>query len=213
MDNISSDDEFGMFLNIVQQNQEHLNIDRIAFNPNPGSYNPTTPKPARKAAARTNRTSNAVAGPSSKPAPAPKRGAKKGKQGNGDDVELVDLRSDEEVQDAAPPLKKTKTAKSSSDKPGPLNAKGRGKGEASGSDDVVMVVQVEEPEPPVQRSKPTKPQAKANHTVKVAPAQGVSVAEHERLKQQVERLQKQLDEVRLTIILFVSPLIEGIGIA
>ncbi|KAK7693802.1 hypothetical protein QCA50_003374 [Cerrena zonata] len=169
MDNISSDDEFG-------------------------SYNPTTPKPARKAATRTNRTSNAVAGPSSKPVPAPKRGAKKGKQGNGDDVELVDLRSDEEVQDAAPPLKKTKTAKSSSDKPGPLNAKGRGKGEASGSDDVVMVVQVEEPEPPVQRSKPTKPQAKASHTVKAAPAQGVSVAEHERLKQQVERLQKQLDE-------------------
>lgn len=113
----------------------------------------------------------------------------------------MDLRSDEEVREAAPPPKKIKTvtaAKPPADKVGPPNAKPKGKGKASGSDDVQIV------EPPVEReipSRATKPQAKAKGISKPPPAPGVSAAEHERLKQQLERLQKQLDEVRLVVVL------------
>ena len=110
---------------------------------------------------------------------------------------MTDLRSDNEVQETAPPPKKIKSslAKAPVEKTGPPAAKAKGKGKASGSDDVIVVGQGD-PRSPIPRPRGTKLSAKTTPPTKPQPDAGVSLAEYERTKGEVERLKKQLSEVR-----------------
>ena len=73
--------------------------------------------------------------------------------------------------------------------------KAKGKGKASGSDDVIVVGQGD-PRSPIPRTRGTKLPAKTTPPTKPQPDAGVSLAEYERTKGEVERLKKQLSEVR-----------------